>query len=50
MTATFVFAALAIASIIYTIVDDRRIDTQRQIEDFYRVEHKKTYAAQNGWY
>lgn len=50
MTAVFVFAALAVASIVYTVIDDRRIDTERQIADFYRVEHKKTYVAQNGWY
>lgn len=50
MTAIFVFAALAVASIIYTVVDTRRAETERQIDDFYRVEHKKTYAAQNGWY
>ena len=48
MTAIFVFAALAVASIVYTVVDNRRIDTERQIDDFYRVEHKKSYAAQNG--
>lgn len=50
MTAIFVFIALAVASIVYTVVDNRRIDTERQINDFYRVEHKKTYLAQNGWY
>ncbi len=50
MTAIFVFAALAVASIVYTVVDNRRIETERQIDDFYRVEHKKTYVAQNGWY
>jgi len=49
MTAVFVFAALAVASIVYTIADNRRIETERQIDDFYRVEHKKTYVAQNGW-
>ncbi len=49
MTAMFVFAALAVASIVYTVVDNNRMDTERQIDDFYRIEHKKTYIAQNGW-
>ena len=45
MTGIFVFAALAVASIVYTVVDDYRMDTERQIDDFYRVEHKKAYFA-----
>ena len=48
MTAVFVFAALAVASVVYTVVDDLRLDTERQIDDFYRVEGKKAYLAQNG--
>ena len=48
MTAMYVFAALAVASVVYTVVDDRRLDTERQIDDFYRVEHKKSYLAHNG--
>ncbi|MBR5225185.1 MAG: hypothetical protein IKV90_05935 [Clostridia bacterium] len=48
MTAVFVFAALAVASVVYTVVDDLRLDTERQIDDFYRVECKKGYIAQNG--
>lgn len=49
MTAMYVFAALAVASVVYTVVDDRRLDTERQIDDFYRVEHKKSYLAHNGY-
>ena len=49
MTAMFVFAVLAVASIVYTVVDNNRMDTERQIDDFYRIEHKKTCIAQNGW-
>ena len=48
MTAVFVFAALAVASVVYTVVDDLRMDTERQIDDFYRVEGKKAYLTQNG--
>lgn len=48
MTAVFVFAALAVASVVYTVVDDLRLDTERQIDDFYRVEGKKAYLTQNG--
>ena len=49
MTAMYVFAALAVASVVYTVVDDRRLDTERQIDDFYRVEYKKSYLAHNGY-
>jgi len=49
MTSVFIFAALAAASIVYTIVDDSRLETERQIDDFYRVEHKRAYIAQNGF-
>lgn len=48
MTAVFVFAALAVASVVYTVVDDLRMDTERQIDDFYRVECKKAFITQNG--
>lgn len=48
MTAIFVFAALAAASIVYTVVDNSRMETEQQIDDFYRVEYKKTYDAQSG--
>ena len=49
MTGIFVFAALSVASIVYTVVDNYSMETERQIDDFYQVEHKKCYAAQNGW-
>ena len=49
MTAMFVFFALVAASIVYTVVDNNRIEMERQIDDFYRVEHKRIFAAQNGW-
>ena len=42
------FAALAAASIVYTVVDNSRMETEQQIDDFYRVEYKKTYDAQSG--
>ena len=48
MTSVFIFAALAAASIVYTIVDDSRLETERQIDDFYRVECKKAFITQNG--
>lgn len=47
MTAIFVFAVLAVVSIVYTVVDNRRMETERQIDDFYRIE-KKNYVAQSG--
>ena len=40
MTAISVLAVLAVASVVYTIVDDSRMETERQIDDFYRVEGK----------
>lgn len=49
MTSVFLFTALAAASIVYTIVDDNRLETERQIDDFYRVELKKAYGVQNGF-
>ena len=39
MTAFVIFAALIIANIIFTIDDDRRIETARLVDDFYRVEN-----------
>lgn len=55
MTAVFVFAALVIVNIAYCVYDGRRADAARQIDDFYRVEFKKTYGAKEktlteGWY
>ena len=57
MTALFVFIALIAANIAYSIHDARRSETDRQMDDFYRVEYKKTYVLRNeettlanGWY
>ncbi len=57
MTALFVFIALIAANIAYSIHDARRSETNRQMDDFYRVEYKKTYGLRNeeasianGWY
>ena len=47
MTAIIVFAALIAANIAYQIYDNRRADTYRQIEDYYRVEFKKAYNLSN---
>ncbi len=56
MTAIFVVAALIIANIAYAIYDGRRMETARQMEDYYRVEFKKSYRvsgqgnALGSWY
>lgn len=57
MTAILVFAALIAANVAYCIYDGRRVEAARQMDDFYRVEFKKTYGARaaeenvlNGWY
>ena len=57
MTALFVFIALIAANIAYSIHDARRSETNRQMDDFFRVEYKKTYGLRNeeasianGWY
>ena len=49
MTGIFIFAALSVASIVYTVVDNYSMETERQIDDFYRVENKKACIAHNGW-
>ena len=43
MTSIVVFAALIAANVVYAIYDARRAETARQIDDYYRVEFKKTY-------
>lgn len=43
MTVMFVFAALIVANVVYAVYDHRRMQTAQQMEDFYRVEFKKTY-------
>lgn len=56
MTAIFVFAALIAANIAYSIYDSRRVENSNQMDDYYRVEFKKSYRvakstkALNGWY
>lgn len=57
MTAILVFAALIAANVAYCIYDGRRTEAVRQMDDFYRVEFKKTYGAKSsdstvlsGWY
>lgn len=56
MTAIAVFTALIVANVAYSIYDNRRNEFAQQMDDFYRVEYKKTYAvrsrtdAARGWY
>ena len=57
MTVIFVFAALIAANIAYSVIDSRRAEDARQMDDFYRVEYKKSYdvrrettPASNNWY
>lgn len=57
MTVIFVFAALIAANIAYSVYDSRRAEDARQMDDFYRVEYKKSYdvrrettPASNNWY
>ena len=57
MTVIFVFAALIAANIAYSVVDSRRAEDARHMDDFYRVEFKKSYdvkrettPASTSWY
>lgn len=57
MTVIFVFAALIAANIAYSVFDSRRAEDARQMDDFYRVEFKKSYdvrretnPASSNWY
>ncbi|MCI6375136.1 MAG: hypothetical protein MR821_07570 [Clostridiales bacterium] len=57
MTVIFVFAALIAANIAYSVIDSRRAEDARQMDDFYRVEFKKSYdvrrettPASSNWY
>ena len=43
MTTLFVVFALIVANVVYAVYDHRRMQTAQQMEDFYRVEFKKTY-------
>ena len=47
MTAMIVFGALIAVNIAYAIYDTQRAETARQIDDYYRVEFKKTYQLAN---
>ncbi len=47
MTAMFVFVALIVANVAYQIYDGRRSEAFRQMDDYYRVEFKKSYNAAN---
>lgn len=47
MTAIVVFAALIAVNVAYSIYDSRRAETARQIDDYYRVEFKKSYQLSN---
>ena len=50
MTAIFVFAALIAVNVAFAIYDNRRAETARQIDDYYRVEFKKTYQLTSEQY
>ena len=50
MTAIIVFAALIAVNIAYAVYDSRRAETARQIDDYYRVEFKKTYRLSSEQY
>ena len=47
MTAMFVFVALIVANIAYQIYDGRMAEADRLMEDYFRVEHKKSYNVVN---
>ena len=47
MTAIIVFAALIAANIAYSIYDCRRAAAYQHMDDYYRVEFKKTYNLAN---
>lgn len=50
MTAIFVFAALIAVNVAYSIYDSRRAATAREIDDYYRIEFKKSYNVSNEIY
>lgn len=50
MTAMIVFAALIAVNVAYSLYDYRRAETTRQIDDYYRVEFKKSYQLSNEQY
>lgn len=50
MTAIFVFAALIAVNVAYSIYDSCRAATAREIDDYYRIEFKKSYNVSNEIY
>ena len=50
MTAIIVFAALIAANVAYSIYDSRRAAAYQQMDDYYRVEFKKSYNLSNEVY
>ena len=50
MTAIIVFGALIAVNIAYSIYDTQRAETARRMDDYYRVEFKKTYQLSNEQY
>lgn len=55
MTAIFVFAALIVVNVAYCVLDGRRAEAARQMDDFYRVEFRKSCGAKDdvltqSWY
>ena len=50
MTAIYVIAALIAVNVAFAIYDSRRAETARQIDDYYRVEFKKTYQLTSEQY
>ena len=45
MTVLFVFVALLIANFLFTRWGDKRVEESRRLQDFYRIEYKKSYDA-----
>lgn len=50
MTAILVFAALIAVNVAYSIYDSHRAATAREIDDYYRIEFKKSYNVSNEIY
>ena len=50
MTAILVFAALIAVNVAYSIYDSRRAAVASQIDDYYRIEFKKSYNLSNEIY
>jgi len=47
MTTLYVVLALAAAYVAYSIFDARRDEAIHQMNDFFEVEYKKNFVAQN---